>query len=129
MGSMFLLPPHFKGNGGQCPPYISTFSFNNPLMEVGGWVSGRDCKRPSAPGLLSRKTFQKVLFPGAAPAQEAAWNFPVPALEDHRAAVCTDAQDGGRAFTPGRQALNAPAEPLEQTPPPAPEIIGCHLLP
>jgi hypothetical protein len=53
----------------------------------------------------------------------------VPALQDHRAAVGADAQDGGGALPPGGQASGAEAQFLQQTPPPAPQKNDCfHLL-
>jgi hypothetical protein len=65
---------------------------------------------------------------GAALANQALGGFPVPALKHHGAAVGADAQDGGRAFAPGRQALGPPAKfPQQPLPPGTPRRSHiCH---
>ena len=108
--------------------------FPGPPPLPGHWAprSGRqNCSPfcPLAPGSRISGEQHFLSLTRAAPAQEAAGDFPVPTFEHHRPALGADAQDGGRGFPPGGQPLGTPAQPPEQAPPPVPKITGqFHVL-
>jgi len=82
--------------------------------------------------LTSRSNFTGIitlsLLAGAALAQEPLWGLPVPAFQDHGAAMGTDTQDSRRFRSPHRLSLGSQTQFPPETLPPLLDKSTCHGL-